>query len=104
MVERCVRDAEAVGSSPVASTEKASIERYSFFCRKKKINHGQKSRTQQNNEKKRKQRSWGAVVRWTTLDSKKPEAPTEPEGETSPVASTKISFIYAVFERCINER
>lgn len=68
------------------------------------INHGQKSRTQQNNEKKRKQRSWGAVVRWTTLDSKKPEAPTEPEGETSPVASTKISFIYAVFERCINER
>ena len=31
MVERCVRDAEAVGSSPVASTKKASIERCSLF-------------------------------------------------------------------------
>ena len=39
MVERCVRDAEAVGSSPVASTKKASIERCSLFFVEKKTSN-----------------------------------------------------------------
>ena len=34
----CVRDAEAVGSSPVASTRKASIERCSLFLSRKRPN------------------------------------------------------------------
>ena len=78
----CVRDAEAVGSSPVASTKKASIERCSLFLSRKRLQtHGLKSRTQRIYRKTWEQRSWGAVVRWTTLSSKNSEAPTEPGGE-----------------------
>ena len=31
LVERCVRDAEAAGSNPVASIQKTDTERYPFF-------------------------------------------------------------------------
>ena len=59
----CVRDAEAVGSSPVASTKKASIERCSLFCREKDFKPTDSSPERSGYIEKRGSRGRG--VRWS---------------------------------------
>ena len=116
----CVRDAEAVGCGgpvdhsgleeprstdragrrdrvPSPRLEKRVSKDARFFCREKDRIPGLKSRTQGIYRKTWEQRSWGAVVRWTTLGLKSPEAPTEPGGETESRRLDKKTAYLEVF-------